>query len=42
MEKGQEDRAIKIARNLLKKGWSVEDAAEVAELAVEKVRAPAE
>jgi hypothetical protein len=38
-EKGREEGAIKIARNLLKKGWSIEDTAEVAELAVEKVRA---
>jgi predicted transposase/invertase (TIGR01784 family) len=33
-EKGREE----VARNLLKKGWSVEETAEAAELPVERVR----
>jgi hypothetical protein len=37
-EKGEETRAIKIARNLLNKGWSAEETAETAELPIEKVR----
>jgi predicted transposase YdaD len=34
IEKGRED----VARNLLKKGWSVEETIEAAELPVERVR----
>ncbi|GHV89483.1 hypothetical protein AGMMS50267_18430 [Spirochaetia bacterium] len=37
-KKGEEKEALKIAKNLLKKGWSVEDTAETAELNIETVK----
>jgi hypothetical protein len=39
IDQGREEGVIKIAQNLLKKGWSVEDTAEVAELTIERVQA---
>ncbi|GHV39545.1 hypothetical protein AGMMS49546_11790 [Spirochaetia bacterium] len=38
-KKGEEKEALKIAKNLLKKGWSVEDTAETTELAADTVKA---
>jgi hypothetical protein len=38
MERGVEQGALKIAQNLLNKGMSVEETAEIAELPIEKVR----
>jgi predicted transposase YdaD len=37
-EKGEEAKAIKIAQNLLKKGWSVEETAQTAELDLDTVK----
>jgi SOS response regulatory protein OraA/RecX len=37
-KKGEEKEALKIARNLLKRGWSVEDTAETTELATDTVK----
>ncbi|MDR1177418.1 MAG: hypothetical protein LBK64_01185 [Spirochaetaceae bacterium] len=38
IEQGEEKKALAIARNLLAKGWAVEDAAEMTDLPLEKVR----
>jgi predicted transposase YdaD len=38
MERGEEKKALAIARNLLAKGWTVEEVAGTTELPVEKVR----
>jgi hypothetical protein len=38
MQQGEEKKALAIARNLLAKGWAVEDAAETTDLPIEKVR----
>jgi hypothetical protein len=38
IERGEERKALAIARNLLAKGWAVEDVAETTDLPVEKVR----
>jgi predicted transposase/invertase (TIGR01784 family) len=38
IEQGKEEKALAIARNLLAKGWAVEDAAETTDLSLEKVR----
>jgi hypothetical protein len=38
-KKGREEKAVTIALNLLKKGWTAEETAETAELDIEKVRA---
>jgi predicted transposase YdaD len=38
IKKGREEGREKVAWNLLKKGWGIEETAETAELAVEKVR----
>jgi hypothetical protein len=38
LEQGEEKKALVIARNLLAKGWAVEDVAETTELSIEKVR----
>ncbi|MDR1949634.1 MAG: hypothetical protein LBQ38_09590 [Spirochaetaceae bacterium] len=36
---GEQTKALEIARNLLKRGWNVEETAETAALDIEKVRA---
>jgi predicted transposase/invertase (TIGR01784 family) len=38
IERGIEQGEIKVARNLLAKGWAVEEVAETTELSLEKVR----
>jgi hypothetical protein len=38
IEQGEEKKAFAIARNLLAKGWVVEDVAETTDLPIEKVR----
>jgi hypothetical protein len=38
IERGEEKRALAIARNLLARGWSVEEIAETTKLPVEKIR----
>ncbi|MDR3191715.1 MAG: hypothetical protein LBT87_01475 [Treponema sp.] len=38
IERGKEEQALAIARNLLAKGWAVEDVAETTDLPLEKVR----
>jgi predicted transposase/invertase (TIGR01784 family) len=38
IERGEEKKALAIAKNLLAKGWAVEDIAETTELPSEKVR----
>jgi hypothetical protein len=38
IEQGEEKKALAIARNLLAKGWAVEDVAETTDLPIEKVR----
>jgi predicted transposase/invertase (TIGR01784 family) len=38
IERGEEKKALVIARNLLAKGWAVEDVAETTDLPIEKVR----
>ncbi|MDR1278884.1 MAG: hypothetical protein LBK02_09040, partial [Treponema sp.] len=38
IEQGEEKKALAIARNLLAKGWAVEDVAETTDLPLEKVR----
>jgi hypothetical protein len=38
IEQGKEEKALAIARNLLAKGWTVEDVTETTELPLEKVR----
>jgi predicted transposase YdaD len=37
--RGEQKKALEIARNLLKRGWNVEETAETAALDIEKVRA---
>jgi hypothetical protein len=36
IERGKEERSLAIARNLLVKGWAVEDVAETTDLPLEK------
>jgi hypothetical protein len=38
IERGEEKKALAIARNLLGKGWAIEDVAETIELPIEKIR----
>jgi hypothetical protein len=38
IERGEEKKAFAIARNLLAKGWAIEDVAETTDLSIEKVR----
>jgi hypothetical protein len=38
IERGEEKKALAIARNLLVKGWAAEDVAETTDLSLEKVR----
>jgi hypothetical protein len=38
IEQGKEEKALAIARNLLVKGWAIEDVAETTDLPIEKVR----
>jgi predicted transposase YdaD len=38
IEQGEEKKALAIARNLLAKGWTVQDVAETTDLSLEKVR----
>jgi hypothetical protein len=38
IERGEEKKALAIARNLLAKGWAVEDVAETTDLPIERVR----
>jgi hypothetical protein len=38
IERGEEKKALAIARNLLAKGWVAEDVAETTDLSLEKVR----
>jgi hypothetical protein len=38
IERGEEKKALEIARNLLAKGWAAEDVAETTALSLEKVR----
>jgi hypothetical protein len=38
IEQGKEEKALVIARNLLAKGWAVEDVAETTDLPIEKIR----
>jgi predicted transposase/invertase (TIGR01784 family) len=38
IERGEEKKALAIARNLLAKGWAIEDVAETTDLPSEKVR----
>jgi predicted transposase YdaD len=37
-EQGKEEKALAIARNLLAKGWAIEEIAETAGLPIEKIR----
>jgi predicted transposase YdaD len=38
IEQGKEEKALAIARNLLTKGWAIEEVAETTDLPLEKVR----
>jgi predicted transposase/invertase (TIGR01784 family) len=38
IERGEEKKALTIARNLLAKGWAAEDVAETTGLSIERVR----